>query len=86
MVDYNLINSLGDIDADVDLAVTSALGEAAGDMNKLVGVSDIQDLASNKIIKGRISGHAGDDFVVELGLKSEGVLEAGAPFSSTVSK
>jgi small subunit ribosomal protein S1 len=77
MVDYNLINSLGDIDADVDTAVLSALGEAGNDVNKLVSGEGLQDIASNKIIKGRISGHAGDDFVVELGLKSEGILEKG---------
>ena len=78
MVDYNLINSLGNIDADVDLAVISALGaEAADDVNKLVGGEGLQDISNNKIIKGKISGKAGDDFVVELGLKSEGILEKG---------
>ena len=77
MVDYNLINSLGSVDADVEAAVALALGDAAGDINKLVGGENLQDIANNKIIKGRISGHVGDDFVVELGLKSEGILEKG---------
>ena len=77
MVDFNLINSLGDIDAEADAAVLDALGVGGSDVNMLVGASDVQDIANNKIIKGRISGTAGDDFVVELGLKSEGILERG---------
>ena len=74
MVDFNLINSLGNIDAEADAAILNALGEGGSDVNKLVGNADVQDIANNKIIKGRISGKAGDDFVVELGLKSEGIL------------
>jgi small subunit ribosomal protein S1 len=75
MVDYNLINSLGNLDDEVDSAVATALGDAAGDLNKLVGTDEVQDFSPGAIIKGRVSGMAGDDFVVELGLKSEGVLE-----------
>jgi len=75
MVDYNLIHSLGDIDEDVNAAVSTALGEAASDLSKLVKSDDVQDFVPGAIIKGRVSGMAGDDFVVELGLKSEGVLE-----------
>ena len=78
MVDYNLINSLGgDVDAEVDSAVATALGEAATDLNKLVSGDEVQDFTPGAIIKGRISGLSGDDYVVELGLKSEGVLERG---------
>ena len=75
MVDYNLILSLGDLDAEVDTAVASALGEAADDLTKLVSSDESQDFTPGTIIKGRVSGKAGDDFIVELGLKSEGVLE-----------
>ena len=75
MVDYNLINSLGDLDAEVDSAVLLALGEDAGDLNKLVKADDVQDLVPNAILKGRIAGVSGEDFIVELGLKSEGILE-----------
>ena len=77
MVDYNLINSLGDMDADVDSAVGLALGDAATDLNKLIQGDEVQDFTPGAIIKGKISGLSGDDFVVELGLKSEGVLERG---------
>jgi small subunit ribosomal protein S1 len=75
MVDYNLILSLGDIDEEVNSAVSTALGDAAGDLNKLVKQDEVQDFVPGAILKGRISGLSGDDYVVELGLKSEGVLE-----------
>ena len=75
MVDFNLINSLGDIDLEVDSAVATALGDAADDLSKLVQGDEVQDFTPGAIIKGKVSGHAGDDFIVELGLKSEGILE-----------
>src|SRR5579863_2580635 len=75
MVDQNLINSLGNIDDDVNAAVATALGDAANDLSKLVASDEVQDFTPGAILKGKISGMAGDDFVVELGLKSEGVLE-----------
>src|SRR4051812_26695820 len=77
MVDYNLIHSLGDIDDEVNSAVATALGDAATDLGKLVGGDEVQDFTPGAIIKGRVSGKAGDDFIVELGLKSEGILERG---------
>ena len=78
MVDYNLLSDLGDMDAfeeEANVAVMDALGEAGNDISQLVKTEEVQDFVQNSIIKGRISGRAGDDFVVELGLKSEGVLE-----------
>jgi small subunit ribosomal protein S1 len=75
MVDYNLINSLGNIDDEVNAAVMTALGDAADDMSKLVSGDEVQDFSPGAIIKGRVSSIAGDDFVVELGLKSEGILD-----------
>src|SRR5919206_648294 len=75
MVDYNLINSLGNLDEEVDSAVATALGDAADDLSKLVSGDEVQDFTPGAIIKGRVSSVAGDDFVVELGLKSEGVLD-----------
>src|SRR4051812_4709699 len=75
MVDFNLINSLGNFEDEANAAVATALGDAASDLNKLVQGDEVQDFTPGAIIKGKISGHAGDDFIVELGLKSEGVLE-----------
>ena len=79
MVDLNLLNDLeadlGDYESDANTAVMDALGDAADDLTQLVKTEEVQDLSQNSIIKGTISGRAGDDFVVVLGLKSEGVLE-----------
>lgn len=75
MVDYNLIHSLGKFDDEVDTLVLDVLGDKAGDLDKLVGKDEAQDFSQGAIIKGKVSGHAGDDFIVELGLKSEGILE-----------
>src|SRR5688500_1431203 len=75
MVDFNLINSLGNMDDEVNAAVATALGDAADDVNKLVKQDDVQDFVPGAILKGKIGSQSGDDFVVELGLKSEGVLE-----------
>ncbi|HZN65916.1 MAG TPA: 30S ribosomal protein S1 [Tepidisphaeraceae bacterium] len=77
MVDFNLINSLGNIDDEVNSAVATALGEAADDISKLVSGDEVQDFTPGAIIKGRVSSISGDDFVVELGLKSEGILDKG---------
>ena len=74
MVDFNLINSLGELD-DIDGSIATALGDAANDLGKLVQGDEVQDFTPGAIIKGKVSGHAGDDFIVELGLKSEGILE-----------
>ncbi|HYE18802.1 MAG TPA: 30S ribosomal protein S1 [Tepidisphaeraceae bacterium] len=75
MVDYNLINSLGAFEDDVDAAVATALGgETILDRIK---EDQAQPLNPGSIVKGKISSKNGDDFIVELGLKSEGILEAG---------
>jgi small subunit ribosomal protein S1 len=78
MVDFNLLHSLStDLLDDIDSAVATALGDAAGDISKLVKSDEVQDFSPGSILKGRITAMAGDDFVIELGLKSEGILERG---------
>jgi small subunit ribosomal protein S1 len=75
MVDKNLIATLG-IDDDEALNMLEAeLGEAvaSGDMESLLGAISA-DLNSGTILTGKIIGRAGDDFLVEVGLKSEGTL------------
>jgi small subunit ribosomal protein S1 len=84
MVDYNLINSLGDLDAEVEAAVATALPDAVTrkddgnydlDLSKIIQGDEVQDFTPGAILKGKVSSVVGDDFVVELGLKSEGVLD-----------
>jgi small subunit ribosomal protein S1 len=65
------------MDDEVDSAVATALGDPNPDLGKLIKDDEAQDFSPGAIIKGRVSSVAGDDFVVELGLKSEGSLERG---------
>ena len=74
MVDRNLMESLQISDDDVELQLTQALGEefsldVLGEM--------IQNKVTHepgKILVGHVVGIAGDDVVVEVGLKSEGLV------------
>ncbi|MEM1329063.1 MAG: 30S ribosomal protein S1 [Planctomycetota bacterium] len=76
MIDENLIASLGFDDAEADAMVAAALGVVSDTdehMESLLGDS-VGDLKPGKLIKGRVIGMAGDDVVVEVGLKSEGLI------------
>ncbi|HEX8322963.1 MAG TPA: 30S ribosomal protein S1 [Tepidisphaeraceae bacterium] len=77
MVDYNLLHSLGDFELEADAAVALALGEGDVQMDQLVGSEDLIDLAPGSIVNGRVSGVSGDEFLVELGRKSESLLDKG---------
>ncbi len=76
MVDRNLIASLDIEDAEAASMLEDAFGTAvaSGDMEGLLE-DKLSDLTPNSILQGRIIGHAGDDFLVDVGLKSEGVLD-----------
>ena len=76
MIDENLIASLGIADDEA----MALLGEAFGDtadtdtrMDTILSDNDT-DLTPGKLIKGKVIGFAGDDVVVEVGLKSEGLI------------
>ena len=78
MIDESLIASLGIADADLDKMMAGALGaRAAGKpgeyMDSLLKEQKV-DLTPGKLIKGKVIGFAGDDVVVEVGLKSEGLI------------
>lgn len=75
MVDKNLIATLGIDDAEALNMLEAELGEAvaSGDMESLLG-NITNDLNSGTILTGKVIGLAGDDFLVEVGLKSEGTL------------
>jgi len=74
MVDYNLLYNLGDAEAEANALVAEALGEEL-DLASLVPLEEAQDFSVGKIVRGKVTGKVGDDFVVELGLKSEGILD-----------
>src|SRR5262245_36777722 len=75
MVNYNLISRIGTVDRDADLMIREALGSAVADgkMDSLLE-KEIQSFQKGAILKGKVVGKAGDDFVVEVGLKSEGLI------------
>jgi len=76
MIDETLISQLGVADAEAEAMLREAFGDQAvaeGGMDSLIG-ENIQDFQAGSILEGHIVGFAGDDIVVEVGLKSEGLI------------
>jgi small subunit ribosomal protein S1 len=75
MVDHNLIAQIGVDESEIDALVSSAYGAdvAEGNMDSLLS-GEIQNFQPGTILQGRVVGKAGDDVVVEVGLKSEGLV------------
>ncbi len=75
MIDESLIASLQIDDADIEalLKGSAAAGKKSNHMDDFLS-EQIADLTPGKLIKGKIVGFAGDDVVVEVGLKSEGLI------------
>ncbi|MEM9883899.1 MAG: S1 RNA-binding domain-containing protein, partial [Planctomycetota bacterium] len=76
MVNQNLIASLSVEDQEAEAMIAEALGQhvADGDMEGLLE-GTIGDFSNGTILQGKIIGYAGDDFLVDVGLKSEGILD-----------
>jgi len=75
MIDETLIASLGVTDTDADALLQGMFEDKSTEeaMEELLG-KELGDVSPGKLIKGRIIGMAGDDVVVEVGLKSEGLI------------
>ena len=76
MINENLIASLGILDDDATAMLNKAFGKgvADGDMETLLG-TQIGQFTPGSILEGKVIGFAGDDFVVvDVGLKSEGLI------------
>jgi len=75
MVDETLIDSLGmDFMLEAEKMLSKAFPQAAaGDMNSLL-VEQVKNLATNAILEGIIVGMPGDFVVIDVGLKSEGMV------------
>ena len=75
MVDRNLINSLGISDDEVKAQLSEALGgvEVSEGLDEAMKAAAAQFTVGN-VLKGRIVNVAGNDVFVEVGLKSEGVV------------
>ncbi len=78
MVDYNLINDLDIDEAALEQEFREAFGDSA-DPTLLSDTSndDAERFKPGTILKGRVAGIAGSDVVVDVGLKSEGIIPAG---------
>ena len=80
MIDESLIASLGIADMDLDKMMQDAMKGAGGKTASKSEFMDtlmkgqVADLTEGKLIKGKVIGYAGDDVVVEVGLKSEGLI------------
>ncbi|UCG17115.1 MAG: S1 RNA-binding domain-containing protein, partial [Phycisphaerales bacterium] len=78
MVDHNLISELDAATDEMDVAL-EGLGDEGSDDVTLSSMLQMQSdtLRAGTLLKGRIVGTAGDDVVVDVGLKSEGVIPQG---------
>eukprot|EP00752_Nemacystus_decipiens_P016848 g15080.t1 len=76
MVNKTLIAELSieDIEAESMLEAAFGTAVAGGDMEELLQ-ENIADFSSGTILTGKVIGMAGDDFLVDVGLKSEGILD-----------
>ena len=74
MVDETLIADLGFDMAEADALLDEHFSDGTDvGLEALLG-EQVVDLHAGKLIKGRVIGMAGDDVVVEVGLKSEGLI------------
>ena len=76
MIDENLIASLGIGEDEAAAMLTLAFGKgdaAQMDMDQLLG-QQLGSVTPNTILDGKSIGFAGDDVVIEVGLKSEGLI------------
>lgn len=76
MIDETLIASLGVGDDEAMALLGEVFGSTAGTDESMdtVLIDQANDLRAGKLIKGRVIGFAGDDVVVDVGLKSEGLI------------
>ena len=76
MVDKNLIAEFGVDDTEAESMLAEAFGGPQTDdsIDELLS-GQMTDFSVGTILKGKIIGRAGDDFLVEVGLKSEGILD-----------
>jgi len=79
MIDETLLAALGGTDSEAEALISqtfgtkAAKGQDATYMDSFLG-QQIKEQPVGKLIKGKIVGMAGDDVVVEVGLKSEGLI------------
>ncbi len=75
MVDYNLINTLELDDRHLDDELAQIFGDDTSDDTVAKSIDrTVGNFQAGTILKGKIVGLAGDDVVIDVGLKSEGLI------------
>jgi small subunit ribosomal protein S1 len=76
MVDQNLISELDGLGLETEL---EAAFEGAREDDQVTSLieQEAEEFKTGSILRGRVVGRAGDDYVVDVGLKSEGLVSAG---------
>ncbi len=77
MVDKNIVNKLGLSEQELDKQVDEIFGEKETEYLEEVLQNKVDAHLPGTILKGRIVSQIGSDVIVEVGLKSEGVVDAG---------
>jgi len=77
MVDRNLVNKLGLSKENLDRQVSEMFGEEDSEFLEKVLQKKVDSRLPGTILKGTIVSQIGNDVIVEVGLKSEGVVDAG---------
>ena len=76
MVDRNIVNQLGLSKEELDRQVNEMFGEKETQFLEEVLSSKVDSHLPGVILKGKIVSQIGNDVIVEVGLKSEGVVDA----------
>ena len=76
MVDRNIINKLGLTAEQVDQQVNEMFGEKENEMFQEALLAKVDSHQPGTILKGKIVTQIGNDVIVDVGLKSEGVIDA----------
>ncbi len=77
MVDRNLVNKLGLSEEELDKQVAEMFGQAETQYLEDVLQHKVDSRLPGTILKGRVVSQIGNDVIVEVGLKSEGIIDAG---------
>ena len=76
MVDANLIRDINISDEDIDAQLKEAFGEDFGEQTLSDAVSSaLGQFGVNKVMKARVVGLAGSEVILDVGLKSEGIVD-----------
>ncbi len=76
MVDRNIINKLGLSEEKLDQQISEMFGEEESGLLEEVLQAKVDSHLPGAILKGKIVSQIGNDVIVEVGLKSEGVVDA----------